>query len=478
VGSRGVKNLAAKLLLALLPPNSPFFRLGMSQKVKDQLAQGDPAMQTEIEEGLNKIEQTTASEIEQTSTRVTTSEALLHFLICGNVLLYIPEDGNTRMFSLNQYIVKRDPAGSLRRIITKEEIARELLNDRQKLLLDSKPPSTLPREPTSDTDLKNVAIYTDVYLEDDRWHVRQELNGIPDPEAGGSYPKDGCAYIPLRFRKVDGEDYGRGYVEEVIGDLRSLEGLSQAVVEAAAGMAKMLVLVNPNGVTSKKTISTAPNLAVRDGRAEDVSFMRSDKQADLSFVDGQIERIERRLELAFLLNTAVQRDAERVTAEEIRYVAQELEDSQGGVYSILAQEFQLPLATRFINIGQKKGTIPVLPKNSVRPQIITGLEALGRGHDLTRIQTFVAEAKEVVPPDQLPMYIDISDILKQVAIAIGIDPKSVKSAEDVAQQQQQQQMAALAQKVGPNLVNKTGDIMKQQHANAAAALQAQPTPNQ
>ena len=32
VGSRGVNNLASKLLLALLPPNSPFFRFQANEK--------------------------------------------------------------------------------------------------------------------------------------------------------------------------------------------------------------------------------------------------------------------------------------------------------------------------------------------------------------------------------------------------------------------------------------------------------------
>ena len=56
-----------------------------------------------------------------------------------------------------------------------------------------------------------------------------------------------------------------------------------------------------------------------------------------------ITRIEERLAFDFLLNSAIQRKAERVTAEEIRYMAQELETAQGGVYSILSQEMQLLL---------------------------------------------------------------------------------------------------------------------------------------
>ena len=51
------------------------------------------------------------------------------------------------------------------------------------------------------------------------------------PKSQGSFPIDKSPYIPLRFNRVDGEDYGRGYVEEYYGDLKSLEGLTRAIVE-------------------------------------------------------------------------------------------------------------------------------------------------------------------------------------------------------------------------------------------------------
>ena len=44
----------------------------------------------------------------------------------------------------------------------------------------------------------------------------------------------------------------------------------------------------------------------------------------------------------YLLNVVV-RDSERTTAEEVRMTTQELQDSLGGIYGILSQEFQLPL---------------------------------------------------------------------------------------------------------------------------------------
>ena len=49
----------------------------------------------------------------------------------------------------------------------------------------------------------------------------------------GKFKKDRLPYQALRMIRVDNEDYGRGYVEEFLGDLKSLEGLSQSLVESA-----------------------------------------------------------------------------------------------------------------------------------------------------------------------------------------------------------------------------------------------------
>ena len=66
-------------------------------------------------------------------------------------------------------------------------------------------------------------------------------------------------------------------------------------------------------------------------------MLQTDKQYDLRVVVDAIQRFEERMSFAFLLNAAVQRDAERVTAQEIRYMANELETALGGVYSLLSQ---------------------------------------------------------------------------------------------------------------------------------------------
>ena len=55
---------------------------------------------------------------------------------------------------------------------------------------------------------------------------------------------------------------------------------------------------------------------------------------------------------------SVQRDAERVTAAEVNLMAQELENSLGGIYSILTQEFQLPYLRRRMHLLVRQGKVP------------------------------------------------------------------------------------------------------------------------
>ena len=75
-----------------------------------------------------------------------------------------------------------------------------------------------------------------------------------------------------------------------------------------------------------------------------------------------MSKIEQRLSYAFLLNASVIRDSERTTAEEVRMTAQELQDSLGGIYGVLSQEFQLPLVKRKLALLNKTKKLPELPK--------------------------------------------------------------------------------------------------------------------
>lgn len=452
VGARGVNNLASKLLLALFPPNSPFFRLQIDDFTLEQLTQQE-GMRADVEEGLNKIERAVQSEIEAGAIRVSAFEALKHLIVSGNVLCYLPDEGGMRVFPLEKFVVQRDPMGNVLDIVVKETVAHSTLpKDVQEML-------GYDEDSYKKGDQKNCDIYTRVYLEDGKWETYQEVKGKIIPGSEGTYPKDKTPWIPIRFIKIDGENYGRGYVEEYLGDIKSLEGLSQAIVEGSAAAAKVLFMVNPNGTTSQETVANADNGAVVEGTEADVSVLQLGKYNDFRVALETIAQINERLSYAFLLNSAVQRNGDRVTAEEIRYMAGELESALGGIYSIMSLEFQLPLVSRIMFAMERKKKLPVLPKGTVKPVIVTGMEALGRGNDLNKLDAFIQPLLQV---PELMARINMGDYLTRRGTALGIDMKGlVKSEEEIQQEQQQAQMAAMVQQGIAPAINQAGAMMRE-----------------
>jgi len=426
IGARGVNNLASKLLLALLPPNSPFFRLTIDDFDLQEIA-GDNRGQ--VEEGLARIERAAMQEIEGKAIRVPVFEALKLLIVTGNALVYMPKQGGMKVYRPDRYCVKRDAMGNVLEIITKESISPLMLPDEAKALI-----------PPSETPVKSYDLYTCLKRMDGGYEVHQEVSGIEIPNSRGKFKEDTMPFLPLRFIRIDGEDYGRGFIEEYIGDLRSLEALTQAIVQGSAASSKVLFMVRPNGTTKSATLAKAPNGAFVSGDANDVSTLQVQKSSDFRVALETMRMINDRLASAFLLNSSVQRSAERVTAEEVRFMAQELETALGGVYSILSQEFQLPLINLLLDSLVKQGKMPKMPKDSVKPTVVTGIEALGRGQDLNKLATFL-QYLQPLGAEVIASEMNLGDYIDRLAASLGIDTSGlIKSAEQKQMEQMQQQM--------------------------------------
>lgn len=447
VGARGVNNLASKLLLALLPPNAPFFRLNVDTfKLQEE---GAPLeLITEIEASLQSVEEAVMAEISRESYRTGLHEALKQLIITGNSLVYLPDSGGMRVFRLDRYVVKRDPMGNVTQIVTRENLSFKTLPEEMQQIVGD------------DVDADgNVSLYTAILLNDsNKWEIFQDINDTRVPNSEGAYEKDKSPFIPLRFSRVDGENYGRGYVEEYLGDLQSLESLTRAIVEGSAAAAKVLFLVNPNGTTRQRVLAEAPNGAIVQGSAQDVTTLQLQKGSDFQVAQVTMNEIKDRLGHSFLLTSGVVRNAERVTAEEIRMLSQELETAIGGLYSLLSNELQIPLVNRIMAAMNKAKRLPKLPKDIVNPVIITGVEALGRGNDLQKLDLFLAGAAQVVGPQAVAEYVNVGEYFKRRATSLGIKTQGlVKSDEEIQAMMQQQQQMQLTEKLGPAGIKAVSD---------------------
>ena len=163
IGARGVNNLASKLLLALVPPNAPFFRLQINDFVLKDMEQDKP-LKTDVEKALGEVERAVMSEVEMSADRVQIFEALKHLIVSGNCLLVVEDEG-TRLFPLERFVIKRDPMGQVLEIITKESLS----------------PKSLPEDVAEiiqadlSGDEKSVDIYTHFCKRDKHFDVMQEV---------------------------------------------------------------------------------------------------------------------------------------------------------------------------------------------------------------------------------------------------------------------------------------------------------------
>lgn len=466
VGAYSVRNLANKMMLSLYPAGVPWIKLKLPREViADINALGEQAgeIRADLASALSVVEQEFVEEIEADGDRRWLFSAVLHLIVGGNHGLHrYPDTGLLRGIPLDRYVTHRAPDGALLEFCIKDSLSFDRLDDDIK--------EVARRQGFDDAVLEKghkpqiVDVYTYGVWRNKRWHVHQEIGQEVIESTKAVYTEKTLPYMFLGFNWLEGEHYARSYVEDYEGDLQSVDGLAQIVQEGTAAAALLIRLVSPNGVTSKRAIEQATNGAVITGSEADVGTLTSQKSADFQAANNLVDSILGRLSRAFLLNSAVQRGGERVTAEEIRFVARELEDQLGGAYSNQVVQFQMPYARLKFQSLQKQRRITRIPEDAINLTIITGAAALGRQAELQTLDTFLLGGAQVLAAIP-PFTIDDNIYMKRRAAALGVDTEGlVLTPEQRQAKLQEQQQQQLAQQVAPELVRQGGESLREQSA--------------
>ena len=443
VGAKGVVALASKLSLSLVPPQTSFFKLQLDES---QLGEEfGPEIKSELDLSFAKIERTILDAIAASDDRVVIHQALQHLVVGGNALIFMGKQG-LKLYPLNRFVVERDGNGNVTEIITKERIDSDLVPNYT--------PSTKQDVVDGEDTDNEVDVYTHVRRDNNRFIWHQEVDNKKIPGTDSKAPVDATPWLPLRFNTVDGEAYGRGRVGQFIGDLKSLEALSQAIVEGSAAAAKVVFTVSPSATTKPQTLAAAGNGAIVQGRPDDIGVIQVGKTADFATALQHMQTLEKRLNEAFLILSV--RQSERTTAEEVRMTQMELEQQLGGLFGLLTIEFLVPYLNRKLSIFQKTGEIPRIPKGMVKPIIVAGINQLGRGQDVQALGQFLQTIAQTMGPEAIATYINPEEVVKRLAAAQGIDVlnlvKTMQEVQEADQQAAQQQAEMEAIKATPGIM--------------------------
>lgn len=447
---RAVNTLKAKMGMALLPPSTSSFRLQPNSEIMMQIALSEGAEQqvADMNKTLSAATNIINKEIESQQIRESLFNVIVQLILVGSCIVEKVEGDGIIIHTLKNIAVDLDSRGKPFTLCFKETLSR------------------LPENITVAEEQDEYELYTMLYLDPeskDSWIMTQDIDGelVGDEK---TFKTDKLPYKYLGWTWMSGDYCHRPFAEDYFKDMESIDSLSSLMSDGSIIAGKQIIFVNERGGrTRKDAVAMSANGDVVDGSAEDVTAFRSEKGQDIGIVSQYLSELKRELASSFLLNESATRDAERVTAEEVRFMAQELETSSlAGIYSKLSVEWSEWLINQII--GEVKFDFTTL-----EPNVITGLDALGRTAETQKLDGAMGRITNL----QLNSWIKENELVNRILLQQGIDMTGLvktpdeKKAEDAAAQQAAQQAAA-QQSMADGAANIVQEGQKQAGANARA----------
>ncbi len=471
LAARGITNLEGRLLLALFPPGMPFFRFRPSSRFRFDPGV-DPQQLSEFADLLRLQEMVIMAHLEsmdraghgnarRAGFRSRMRTAISQLLITGDVLIHMSDDMNLRVFRRDNYVTKRDSSGDIQCHITRESIDPLTLSAQQldQLELDF---DTLAAKPHHDRmeDLFTRVSWNPISKS---WLIEQEIKDKKILETTEKV----TPYFSVAFELPPAANYGRGLIEQNLGDVRSMNELTERLLDFAALSSKLLFAVDYSSQVRPEDLARSTGeviqARVQSGQVTDIGMLKVDKLQDFNIVGTTRESIRKDLSVTMLMESESTPRGERVTAFQVQRVAMELEGALGGVYAPIADAMQIPLIERLISVLNSKGVLPTLPDESVEVEAVTGIQALSNESDNSKLMQLMQTIAQLGP--ETMGRIDKGILMDLLVRQSGIyEPGLVKTDEQIQQEEQAAQEAAMKQQIQAQALQTGGKIVEQNAA--------------
>lgn len=427
LGAQGAINIVNKLMLAMFAPGVSFMRLELAAaekaKFMEQLQLKDDSLLTDV---LAAGEREALRVLEQSGSRPALYEGLAALVCVGDVLMDLSDKDLISFISLRDYAVERNRKGQVLRLIFREITRVQDLEDEAEQEYRNAVPTCKPRD--------QVTVYTSVRFTRGMYRSTVYVDDVClSARHSGKWKPENLPWRALTWRLPLGQDYGVSLAEDYSNDLGNHDIVSEAMADGSVLASQFRWACNPSGITQPEDVTSGNNGDVIPADPKDLSLIFANMGNQLSTIM-QIEEVySRRIGRGFLMNTAVTRDSERTTAEEVRIQAIELEQSLGGVYSRLAIDMQGPIAR-----WQLKAANINIRGTKIQPTIITGLDALSRSAELQRMMGFLGDVSQLAEiPAETRLMLNEEPIISDMAAGRGVNrTKYVATTDQINQRRQ------------------------------------------
>ena len=448
MGAILVNNLTAKLVKLLFPVGLSFFRIEESRELQEQLREITQGQKINIPE----LQNLACNALLRNAGYAQLHQLVKTLIVTGNALI-VRRGQKLSVYSPKNFVVFRDQDGTVMDCILKESMAfggaPAVVKSLQRLS---------GKQPYDTVDL-----YTRIRrLDDGRYEVSQEIQEIAIGEPI-VYAHNLCPYIPVVWGLVNGDSYGHGIVQDYAGDFAKLSMLSEALSKYQVDACKVVNLVKAGAGGDIDALATAQCGQWVQADPDAVGKTQPGNVQIIAQILQDLNQIIQRLSIAFMYTSNV-RDAQRVTAEEIRQKVNEADQALGGVYSQLSEGLHKPLAYLLLaEISQPMGIL--IMANKVQVRILTGTAALGRSNNTERLLQATQVLGVLIPAlTQVSRRFNTQKIVDQTLLNYGVILDDVLKSEaqlrKEAQMQQQQMQALQMAQAGAQNAQNIGNMMQ------------------
>lgn len=451
IGSAVVNHFANKLVTTLFSPNRPFFRImpqSTSPQVKrlnEALEGDDPAEQQAAQNAFDKlrskfvtVEKDAVRYLERIGYRTAATNAAKLLIVTGDVVIRSQKNQKSVAYSMRDYVCEKDLSGKDVVLIVRDALVFGALTPEQQEEVRAAAEAGKDYVASSP-----VTIYTRLELTNDgRYKVTQAIdNHDIKGDAERIVTERDSPFTHLSWNLAKGENYGRGLVEDFSGSFHMIDNFTNFQAKMGAKMADLKIMVDPASGIDVEQLNSSDTGTYIAGKPGDVQNLTTGMDQSLQYLETIILTHKRQISAAFLYQTGQVRDAERVTAEEIRENAAELEIAHGGVYSRFAADWQSKVAQEAVlALGEDMGDV-------VEPQIMTGMDSLSRTGEMQAVRVWMQDLSMTGQiPDDVRVWLKGGKFAEYAAIQRGVDHAAfVKTSEEREQEVQQEQQAMAAQ---------------------------------
>ena len=369
IGPHLVNSLSSSIVDLMFPNDRPFFTPKLSKDFKKSLGDSYEQKKGEINTKLKLLQDAAIEEFDLTEYRPKALSAVKLMMVTGNALILREkteyDEDVVMVRNMHNYCIERDQASKPSRIMTCDIKKFRNLPDEYKTVLDKE------KQHNGDEDIRCYQLF-ERYSQKMWLHIKGVEKHILSERRVNR--KD-LGLIPLSWHMPENLSYSPGLVQDHNVLFTDLYNTNSSLHKLRQIIQQTRVAVDPaSGMTTEDWYSSedGDTLAVHPDAIKGIDLGLWQQYQQLT---EDSERIKRTLYQIFLYDLGLRRDGERVTAEEIRYFAFQLQKTNSELYSTLTKIWLKQEAEYLLKNFDTELDI----------EITTGIENLSREGQLTAL---------------------------------------------------------------------------------------------